>query len=112
MMKNKRNIRYSIRFTKEENDIFTNNVKKALVSSKSDYLRKLALNSIILSRTDNDNFKEFLKVAGEQGKLQGLLKLFIMEYELNEKNEKRILDLIDDIEVFRNKLKILSDKIL
>ncbi len=111
-MQSKRKVRYSIRFTKEENEEFTKNVKKALVSSKSEYLRKLALNNIILSKTDNENFREFLKVAGEQGKLQGLLKIFIMEYDTNDKTEKKILDLIDDIEQFKNRLKILSDKIL
>lgn len=111
-MQNKRDVRYSIRFTKEENEIFTNNVKKALVSSKSEYIRKLALNRIILSRTDNENFREFLKIASEQGKLQGLLKIFIMEYDVNEKTEQKILDLIEDIDQFRKKLKILSDKIL
>ena len=101
-MQSKRKVRYSIRFTKEENEEFTKNVKKALVSSKSEYLRKLALNNIILSKTDNENFREFLKVAGEQGKLQGLLKIFIMEYDTNYKTEKKILDLIDDIEQFKN----------
>lgn len=108
-MQSKRNVRYSIRFTKEENDIFTKNVSKALVSSKSEYLRKLALNNIILSKTDNENFRKFLKIAGEQGKLQGLLKIFIMEYNLSDKNEKRILDLIEDIEQHRTKLKVLSE---
>lgn len=111
-MQSKRDVRYSIRFTREENEIFTNNVKKALVSSKSEYLRKLALNDIILSRTDNENFRAFLKIAGEMGKLQGLLKIFIMEYDTTDKTEKKILDLIDEIIQFKNQLKILSDKIL
>lgn len=110
-MQSKRNIKYTIRFNRKEYEQFNLNVSNALVSSKSEYLRKLALNKIILSRTDTDNFRQFLKVAGEQGKLQGLLKIFIMEYDVNDKNEKRILDLIEDIDQHRQQLKILSDKI-
>ena len=46
------------------------------------------------------------------GKLQGLLKIFIMEYDTTDKTEKKILDLIDERVQFKNQLKILSDKIL
>ncbi len=35
-----------------------------------------------------------------------------MEDEINKDNESKILSLIDDIEQFRDKLKILSDKII
>lgn len=109
--KDKRKIQYSLWVTEKERVAIEENVKNALVSSKAEYLRKLALNQPILSKTDNENLRQFLKVAGEQGKYAGLLKIFIMEYELNEKNQNRILALIDDIEQFRDKLKILSDKI-
>lgn len=109
--KDKRKIQYSLWVTEKERATIEANVKNALVSSKAEYLRKLALNQPILSKTDNENLRQFLKVAGEQGKYAGLLKIFIMEYELNEKNQNRILALIDDIEQFRDKLKILSDKI-
>lgn len=111
MQSETRIVKYTIRLTEKENERFAANVKEALVSSKAEYLRKLALNQPILSKTDNENLRQFLKVAGEQGKYAGLLKIFIMEYELNEKNQNRILALIDDIEQFRDKLKILSDKI-
>lgn len=107
----KRTVRYTIRFTDGENDIFTDNVRKALVSSKAEYLRKLALNYIILSRTDNENFRRFLKIAGQQGKLIGLLRIFIMEYSLSDKTERKILDTIDELNELKNELKILSDKI-
>lgn len=109
--KDKRKIQYSLWVTEKERATIEENVKNALVSSKAEYLRKLALNQPILSKTDNENLRQFLRVAGEQGKYAGLLKIFIMEYELNEKNQNRILALIDDIEQFRDKLKILSDKI-
>lgn len=111
MQSETRIVKYTIRLTEKENERFAANVKEALVSSKAEYLRKLALNQPILSKTDNENLRQFLKVAGEQGKYAGLLKIFIMEYELNEKNKEKILALIDDIEQFRDKLKILSDKI-
>lgn len=111
MQSETRIVKYTIRLTEKENERFAANVKEALVSSKAEYLRKLALHQPILSKTDNENLRQFLKVAGEQGKYAGLLKIFIMEYELNEKNQNRILALIDDIEQFRDKLKILSDKI-
>lgn len=111
MQSETRIVKYTIRLTEKENERFAANVKEALVSSKAEYLRKLALNQPILSKTDNENLRQFLKVAGEQGKYTGLLKIFIMEYELNEKNKEKILALIDDIEQFRDKLKILSDKI-
>lgn len=109
--KNQRNFNYRFRATKDESAIIEENINNSLVSSKAEYFRKLALNQPILSKTDNENLRQFLKVAGEQGKYAGLLKIFIMEYELNEKNQNRILALIDDIEQFRDKLKILSDKI-
>lgn len=109
--KDKRKIQYSLWVTEKERVAIEENVKNALVSSKAEYLRKLALNQPILSKTDNENLRQFLKIAGEQGKYVGLLKIFIMEYELNEKNKEKILALIDDIEQFRDKLKILSDKI-
>ena len=111
MQSETRIVKYTIRLTEKENERFAANVKEALVSSKAEYLRKLALNQPILSKTDNENLRQFLKVAGEQGKYAGLLKIFIMEYELNEKNKEKILALIDDIEQFKDKLKILSDKI-
>ncbi|MDE7315003.1 MAG: hypothetical protein K2N11_04795 [Mucispirillum sp.] len=111
MQSETRIVKYTVRFTKEENEIFKTNVNDALVSSKAEYLRKLALNQPILSKTDNENLRKLLKIAGEQGKYIGLLKIFIMEYELNEKNKEKILALINDIEQFRDKLKILSDKI-
>lgn len=111
-MQSKRTIKFTVRFTKEENEKFNKNVKTALVSNKADYLRRLAINKVILSKTDNDNFLEFLKVAGQQGKLIGLLRIFVMEYETNEKNEQRILSLIDELNQLKDKLKFLSDKIL
>ncbi len=110
--KDKRNIRYYIRLNQEEHNIFNENADKFIVSSKAEYLRKLMLNEPMLLKSDYDNLRQFLKVAGEQGKYAGLLKIFIMEYELDKETEKKILSLIDDIEQFRDKLKILSDKII
>ena len=109
--KNQRNFNYRFRATKDESAIIEENINNSLVSSKAEYFRKLALNQPILSKIDNENLREFLRVAGEQGKYVGLLKIFIMEYELNDKNKEKILTLIDNIEQFRDKLKILSDKI-
>lgn len=97
--------------SEEENRIFTNNVKTALVNSKSEYLRKLAINQVILSKLDTENFIKFLRVAGELGKLIGLLRIFIMEYELTPKNEQLILDIINDVNNLKEELIILSDKI-
>ena len=110
--KDKRNIRYYIRLNKEEHNIFNENADKFIVSSKAEYLRKLMLNEPMLLKSGYDNLRQFLKVAGEQGKYAGLLKIFIMEYDLDKETEKKILSLIDDIEQFRDKLKILSDKII
>lgn len=111
-MQVKRTVKYTVRFTDEENRIFTKNTKKALVSSKAEYLRKIALNDIILSKTDNDNFREFLKVAGQQGKLIGLLRIYLMEYETNDKTNQYILSAINELTELKEQLKILSDKIL
>lgn len=108
----KRNIRYYIRLNKEEHNIFNENADKFIVSSKAEYLRKLMLNEPMLLKSDYENLRKFLQIAGEQGKYLGLLKIFIMEYEINKDNENKILSLIDDIEQFRDKLKILSDKMI
>lgn len=111
-MQVKRTVKYTVRFTDEENKIFTKNAKNALVSSKAEYLRKIALSDIILSKTDNDNFREFLKVAGQQGKLIGLLRIYLMEYETNDKTNQYILSAINELMELKEQLKILSDKIL
>lgn len=111
-VKKKRTVKYTVRFTEDENAIFLKHTNNALISSKAEYLRKIALNEIILSKTDNDNFREFLKVAGQQGKLIGLLRIYLMEYETNDKTNTFILSSINELMELKEQLKILSDKIL
>lgn len=110
--KDKRKIKLKINFNEEEYRLFSENANKFLVSSKAEYIRKLALNEPLLLKSDNENFREFLRVIGEQGKYAGLLKVFIMKYDIDKETEKKILVIIDDIEQFKDKLKILSDKMI
>lgn len=110
--KDKRKIKLKINFNEEEYKLFSENANKFLVSSKAEYIRKLMLNEPMLLKSDYENLRKFLQVIGEQGKYAGLLKVFIMKYDLDKDNESKILSLIDDIEQFRDKLKILSDKII
>ena len=110
--KDKRTIKVKINFNKEEYRLFIENANKCIVSSKAEYIRKLSLNEPIFLKSDNENLIQFLRVIGEQGKYAGLLKVFMMKYDLDKETEKRIQNIIDDIEQFRDKLKILSDKII
>ena len=107
--KENRTVEFSFRLTPTENEIFTNNVKKALVSSKAQFLRKLALNDIILSRTDNENFRKLLQGVGAVGKAVGMLRVVqtaLDEYEISyDTYLKRITELINEFEDIKTELK-------
>lgn len=110
--KDKRKFKVKINLTEQEHSLISENANNFLVSSKAEYIRKLILNEPLLLKSDNENLRQFLKVIGEQGKYAGLLKVFIMKYNLDKETENRILAIIDDIEQFKDKLKVLSDKII
>lgn len=96
--------KYTLRLNDNEADFFEKQVSKTALN-KQTYLKNLIMNTPIKSKLDNDLVRELIKIAGDQGRIAGLLKLFILEYEINEENQLKIYDLISELNFLKDSLK-------
>lgn len=96
--------KYTLRLRDDEAEYFEKQVKKTTLN-KQTYLKNLIMNTPIKSKLDNDKVRELIKIASDQGRIAGLLKLFILEYEVNEKNQLQIYELISELNTIKDLLK-------
>lgn len=73
-----RHERITIRVTPEERKAILE-MAEACGKSEGEYLRGLGLGFVPMSKLDQQHVRELLKVAADQGRLGGLLKLWISE---------------------------------
>jgi hypothetical protein len=107
--KRKKLPRISVWFTEEEEREEVKRAASAHGKTASGYLRALGLGYPVRSTLDQKAILELVKIAGDQGRLGGLLKLWLTNPE-KVFDYRRVKDLLTQIEALQKTLANEVDK--
>lgn len=108
---NTKSTEIKIRVTPEEKEVIKANAKMCSLSV-SRYLTSLGTGYIPASNLDAGHMRALAKINGDQGRLGGLLRMWLSNEErVTPTVEQRLLSLIKSIEDYQKTLKELAGKL-